>query len=128
MAKAGARYEVETGNIWGYAHRVRAADVLQDLLLDSDAFAGEGSNGSDRYLSEDYMFCQFTRKLGIKTWFCPWMQLGHVGSYVFNGTMGALANLDYAAHGMDTKSRPHLVTKEEEDAVEQEVGLSLIHI
>ena len=30
MAKAGARYEVETGNIWGYAHRgdltgVRAA-------------------------------------------------------------------------------------------------------
>eukprot|EP01043_Picozoa_sp_COSAG02_P020699 COSAG02_NODE_1026_length_15134_cov_382.979714_15_plen_87_part_00 len=24
MAKAGARYEVETGNIWGYAHRVRS--------------------------------------------------------------------------------------------------------
>jgi hypothetical protein len=42
MAKAGARYEVETGNIWGYAHRVRAADVLQDLLLDSDACAGAG--------------------------------------------------------------------------------------
>ena len=75
---------------------------------------GEGSNGSDRYLSEDYMFCQFVRKLGIKTWFCPWMKLGHTGSYVFNGTMGALANLDYAAHGMDTKSRPHLVTQEEE--------------
>tara|TARA_B100000085_G_scaffold176036_1_gene160338 strand:- start:4523 stop:5245 length:723 start_codon:yes stop_codon:yes gene_type:complete len=96
-----------------------------DTVIDSDAFAGEGSNGSDRYLSEDYMFCQFTRKLGIKTWFCPWMQLGHVGSYVFNGTMGALANLDYAAHGMDTKSRPHLVTKEEEDAAEQEAGRKL---
>ena len=54
-----------------------------------------------------------------------WMQLGHVGSYVFNGTMGALANLDYAAHGMDTKSRPHLVTKEEEDIVEQEAGRKL---
>ena len=33
MAKAGALYEVETGNIWGYAHRVRAADVLQDLTF-----------------------------------------------------------------------------------------------
>ena len=96
-----------------------------DTVIDSKAFAGEGSNGSDRYLSEDYMFCQFVRKLGIKTWFCPWMKLGHTGSYVFNGTMGALANLDYAAHGMDTKSRPHLVTQEEEQAVEQESGRKL---
>ena len=71
------------------------------------------------------MFCQFVRKLGIKTWFCPWMKLGHTGSYVFNGTMGALANLDYAAHGMDTQSRPHLVTQEEEQAVEEESGRKL---
>ncbi|NBU23799.1 MAG: hypothetical protein EBS38_07835, partial [Actinobacteria bacterium] len=28
-----------------------------------------------RYLSEDYMFCQWTRKAGMKVWFCPWMQL-----------------------------------------------------
>lgn len=33
MAKAGARYEVETGNIWGYAHRVRAAVQCCALLL-----------------------------------------------------------------------------------------------
>ena len=44
---------------------------------------------------------------------------------MFNGTMGALANLDYAAHGMDTESRPHLVTQEEEEAVEQEAGRKL---
>ena len=71
------------------------------------------------------MFCQFVRKLGIKTWFCPWMQVGHVGSYVFNGTMGALANLDYAAHGADMDARPHLVTVEEEEAVEEEAGKKL---
>ena len=45
-----------------------------DTVIDSKAFY-DGSNGSDRYLSEDYMFCQFVRKLGIKTWFCPWMKL-----------------------------------------------------
>ncbi len=96
-----------------------------DTVIDSDAFAGEGSGGSERYLSEDYMFCQFTRKIGIKTWFCPWMQVGHVGSYVFNGTMGALANLDYASHGNDMESRPHLVTEEEEQAAEDEAGKKL---
>ena len=96
-----------------------------DTVIDSEAFAGEGSGGSDRYLSEDYMFCQFTRKIDIKTWLCPWMKLGHVGSYVFNGSLPALANLDYAAHGMDIESRPHLVTTEEETAVEEEAGRKL---
>ena len=96
-----------------------------DTVIDSEAFAGDASTGSDRYLSEDYMFCQFVNKIGIKTWFCPWMQVGHVVSYVFNCTMGALANLDFAAHGMDTETRPHLVTKEEEEAVEKEAGRKL---
>jgi len=96
-----------------------------DTVIDSKAFAGEGSSGSDRYLSEDYMFCQFTRKIGIKTWLCPWMNLGHVGSYVFNGTMGALANLDYAAHGYDTTSRPHQVTEAEEKMAEETAGKQL---
>ena len=96
-----------------------------DTVIDSDAFAGEGSSGSDRYLSEDYMFCQFTRKIGIKTWLCPWMKLGHVGNYVFNGSLPSLANLDYAAHGMDIENRPHLVTTEEEEKVEEEVGRKL---
>jgi hypothetical protein len=53
------------------------------------------------------------------------MQVGHVGSYVFNGTMGALANLDYASHGNDMESRPHLVTEEEEQAAEDEAGKKL---
>ena len=96
-----------------------------DTVIDSKAFAGEGSQGSDRYLSEDYMFCQFVNKIGIETWFCPWMNLGHVGSYVFNGTMGALANLDYAAHGADMEARPHVVTSEEEQAIEEEAGRKL---
>lgn len=50
-----------------------------------------------RYLSEDYMFCQWTRKAGMKTWFCPWMRLQHVGSYVFGGSLADLAQIGAAA-------------------------------
>ena len=96
-----------------------------DTVIDSEAFAGAGSGGSDRYLSEDYMFCQFTRKIGISTWLCPWMKLGHVGSYVFNGTLPALGNLDFAAHGNDMESRPHNITEEEEKEAEKAAGKTL---
>ena len=96
-----------------------------DTVIDSEAFAGAGSGGSDRYLSEDYMFCQFTRKIGISTWLCPWMKLGHVGSYVFNGTLPALGNLDFAAHGNDMESRPHNITVEEENEAETAAGKTL---
>ena len=46
---------------------------------------------SKRYLSEDYMFCQNVRKAGMKVWMCPWMQLKHMGSYVFGGSLSAMA-------------------------------------
>ena len=48
---------------------------------------------TQRYLSEDYMFCQWARKAGMKVYLCPWMQLQHTGTYVFGGTMEALAGL-----------------------------------
>lgn len=48
---------------------------------------------SKRYLSEDYYFCQQSRKAGMKVWLCPWMQLTHTGSYVFGGSLAALASI-----------------------------------
>jgi hypothetical protein len=48
--------------------------------------------GSDRYLSEDYMFCQMWRKIGGEIYLCPWMKTQHVGSYAFTGNMPAVAN------------------------------------
>jgi len=53
--------------------------------------------GSKRYLSEDYWFCQMVRSLGLKVWLCPWMQLQHVGSFVFGGSLAALASIGAAA-------------------------------
>lgn len=48
---------------------------------------------SKRYLSEDYLFCQEVQQLGMKVWFCPWMKLSHVGSYIFGGSLADLAAL-----------------------------------
>ena len=46
---------------------------------------------SNRYLSEDYMFCQWVRNMGMSVWLCPWMKLQHVGSYIFGGSLADLA-------------------------------------
>lgn len=51
----------------------------------------------NRYLSEDYWFCQKIQELGLKTWFCPWMKLNHVGTYVFGGSLMDMAELGAAA-------------------------------
>lgn len=48
---------------------------------------------SNRYLSEDYYFSHKVRQLGIKIWACPWMQLGHVGTHMFQGDIRALASI-----------------------------------
>ena len=60
---------------------------------------------SKRYLSEDYWFCQLARNAGLKVWLCPWIQLNHVGSYIFGGSLadiaaiGASATVDQAKLG-----------------------------
>lgn len=50
---------------------------------------------SKRYLSEDYMFCQWSRKIGIPIWVCPWMRLAHTGTFVFDGSVLSLAALSH---------------------------------
>lgn len=65
-------------------------------------FVTDPNNGvvkdyTKRYLSEDYMFCQWTRNIGLKVWFCPWIQLNHVGMYVFGGSLADLASIGASA-------------------------------
>ena len=60
-----------------------------DTVIDSkDSITG---GGSDRYLSEDYMFCQMWRKIGGEIYLCPWMKTQHIGTYAFSGNMPAVA-------------------------------------
>ena len=66
-----------------------------DTVIDNEKYMPMGSsNNSDRYLSEDYAFCQLARHIGIKIYLCPWMKLGHIGTYVFDGTMADLGRID----------------------------------
>ena len=60
-----------------------------DTVIDSiDSITG---GGSERYLSEDYMFCQMWRKIGGQIFLCPWMKTQHIGSYAFTGNMASIA-------------------------------------
>lgn len=60
-----------------------------DTIIDTVDSATGG--GSDRYLSEDYMFCQLWRKIGGQIYLCPWMRTQHIGTYAFTGNMPAVA-------------------------------------
>ncbi len=48
---------------------------------------------SNRFLSEDYFFCQEARKIGLQVWICPWMELQHTGTYTFDGSIVHQAQL-----------------------------------
>lgn len=58
-----------------------------------------------RYLSEDYFFCKQSRKIGLKVWMCPWMQMSHVGSYIFKGSMGHIGTLGVSATADSSSNR-----------------------
>jgi len=50
-------------------------------------FATSIEPGTNRLLSEDYHFCRIWRLAGGKVYAAPWAQLGHMGSYLFEGQL-----------------------------------------
>lgn len=69
-------------------------DGTREIIM---AFQAEVDPKSKRYLSEDYWFCQKTQEIGLKTWFCPWMKMQHVGTYIFGGSLADLASIGASA-------------------------------
>ena len=70
--------------------RTAAFDGSREIV---QYFQAEIDPASKRYLSEDYWFCQKIQELGMRTWFCPWMKMHHVGTYVFGGSLADLASI-----------------------------------
>lgn len=62
-------------------------------FIDDVSYNAEGKPYSKRYLSEDYMFCQWARNIGLKIWLCPWVQLTHTGTFVFGGSLADIASV-----------------------------------
>ena len=69
----------------------RYIHAYSDTVIDTLDSATGG--GSDRYLSEDYMFCQLWRKTGGSIFLCPWMKTQHIGTYPFTGNLAKIAEL-----------------------------------
>jgi hypothetical protein len=74
--------------------RTKHFDGSREIIMYFQALIDEKSK---RYLSEDYMFCQWMREIGVKTWLCPWMKLMHTGSYTFGGSLSDIAALGASA-------------------------------
>tara|TARA_R110000823_G_scaffold313226_1_gene440740 strand:+ start:596 stop:1600 length:1005 start_codon:yes stop_codon:yes gene_type:complete len=72
-------------------------DIKSFLSVENKRTGVDRETYSNRYLSEDYMFCQWVINLGMDIWLCPWMQLQHVGSYVFAGSLADLASIGVTA-------------------------------
>lgn len=71
-----------------------ASDEAKNVL---DETKKKMERSTERYLSEDYLFCQNVRKIGMKVYLCPWMHLQHAGTYVFGGKLPALASIGASA-------------------------------
>jgi hypothetical protein len=65
-------------------------EAVRAILDEAKEF---NSRKSNRYLSEDYWFCQKIQDLQLKTWLCPWMALNHTGSMVYGGSLADIARL-----------------------------------
>lgn len=74
--------------------RTAAFDGSREIMAFFDCIIDPESK---RYLSEDYNFCYHAIKAGLKVWYCPWMQLQHVGTYIFGGSLADLAQIGAAA-------------------------------
>lgn len=60
---------------------------LKPESIISEYFTTSIEPGTNRLLSEDYHFCKLARDNGIKVWAAPWVRLGHMGSYLFDGKL-----------------------------------------
>ena len=54
-------------------------------------------NEQNRYLSEDYMFSEYCRKLGMDIWALPMVELMHCGAYIFQGSIIKMAQANVHA-------------------------------
>lgn len=83
---------------------VKALKSVKKKIVDLKTREREASN---RYLSEDYLFCQNVRKAGMKVWLCPWMELTHIGTYHFKGSLGHLASIGASPTATEESKTSH---------------------
>lgn len=74
-----------------------SGEDLNELKAKSEKLLLAEKTATKRYLSEDYMFCQYLQKAGGKVWLLPWVKLQHTGTYVFGGSLIDIATIGQSA-------------------------------
>ena len=83
--------------------RTEAFDGSREIM---QYFQAEIDLKSKRYLSEDYWFCRKLIDIDCRIWYCPWMKMQHVGTYIFGGSL-----LDLASIGAPATADPAMLKK-----------------
>jgi len=86
------KHDFSTAKHRGYAaarvKRVRTLSMsskLYDITVENDHnFVAAGTVVHN---------CQRAHDIGLRTWFCPWMRMQHVGTYIFGGSLADLAQI-----------------------------------
>ena len=82
-------------NLWGY-------DIPKEMM----AYFECGIHPQSRqYLSEDYMFSELARSVGVDTWLIPNIDLKHVGSYTYEGSLRNISFLQQRAMKMEAEKK-----------------------
>jgi hypothetical protein len=68
-----------------YNNDITFTDAQQITDRITEYFACMIEPGTERLLSEDYYFCYKAIESGLSVWAAPWVQLGHFGTYLFEG-------------------------------------------
>lgn len=81
-------FDTLTDKVPTYSNDVRdlSGNVKPESLI-KEYFATSIEPDTNRLLSEDYHFCKLARDNFIKVWAAPWVQLGHMGTYLFDGKL-----------------------------------------
>jgi len=58
-----------------------------------------------QYLSEDYMFSNLAREVGVNTWMIPNIDLSHVGMYTYKGSLRNISFLQERAMKMEAEKK-----------------------
>lgn len=85
-------------------HKAAKGEDVKEL---ANQLIEQESKSSMRYLSEDYMFCQYLQKAGANIWLVPWIKLIHMGSYMFGGSLLALSQLQNVSATADPTKIKH---------------------
>jgi hypothetical protein len=80
-------------DLYAFIKDVSEGKDLKNLKDEAKELIEKEQTASHRYLSEDYMFCQYWRNIGGKVWLCPWMKTQHIGTFAFTGNMSKIAEL-----------------------------------